>query len=227
MLSGHDEARRPRRGHAAWALDQILMLLHPFMPFITEELWQKLAEAGGVTRAQLLVLTPWPSLSGLEDADAEAELAWVLKANSEIRSALSEFNLPAGTKVEAHMIPSDAKAKARIEAWSGAITGLARLKEVKLAKAVPKGAVQILLDGAAVALPLAGVIDLAAEAGRIQKRIEATRGEIGKLDAKLANEQFIARAPAEVVEENRERRAEAEAMTVRLAEVLKRIEAAI
>jgi valyl-tRNA synthetase len=227
-LLGSDEALKAEtQGMTAWVMDQILILLHPVMPYITEELWQKLAEAGGVKREALLVLTAWPQLRGLEDAEAAAELSWVLKANSEIRSALADFDLPPGTKLEAHLIPSGNAAKARVEAWRGAIGKLAGLKEVKIAKSVPKGAVQILLDGAVAAVPLAGLVDLAAEAKRIERRIAATRGEIEKLDAKLSNEQFISRAPAEVVEENRERRAEAEAMTARLAEVLKRIEAAV
>jgi valyl-tRNA synthetase len=228
VLTGGDEALKAEtQGMTAWVLDQILILLHPFMPFITEELWQQLAEAGGVKRAQMLVLTPWPELPDLSDDEAEAEMSWVLKANSEIRSALAEFELPAGTKVEAHVIPSGAKAKARMDAWKGPIASLAGLKGIKIAKSVPKGSVQILLDGAVAALPLAGVVDLAAEAGRIQKRIAATQDEIEKLDAKLANEQFVSRAPVEVVEENRERRAGMLALTGRLADMLKRIEAAV
>ncbi len=227
LLGADAAAKAETQAMTAWTLEQIVKLLHPFMPFITEELWDKQAELAGGRRETMLALAEWPQLSGLADEKAAAEIDWVIAATSEIRSALAEFTLPAGTKVQASFIATDAKAKARVETWKAEIARIARLKGVEIAKAVPKGSVQIVLDGAIAALPIAGFIDMNAEIERISRQIALAEAEIAKVDAKLGNADFVAKAPDQVVEENRERRAANGAIIARLAEALKRIEAVV
>ncbi|MDZ4790869.1 MAG: valine--tRNA ligase [Hyphomicrobiales bacterium] len=228
VLTGPDcAAKAETQAMTAWTLEQIVKLLHPFMPFITEELWDKQAELAGGRRDSMLALAEWPQLSGLANEKAAAEINWVIAATSEIRSALAEFTLPAGTKVQAAFIASDAKAKSRVETWKAEIARIARLKGVEIGNAVPKGSVQIVLDGAIAALPIGEFIDVQAEIERIRKQAAQAQAEIAKVDAKLGNADFVAKAPEAVVEENRERRAANEAIIAKLAEALKRIEAAV
>ncbi|MBC8049984.1 MAG: valine--tRNA ligase, partial [Chitinophagales bacterium] len=228
VLTGPDGAAKAEtQAVTAWTLEQIVKLLHPFMPFITEELWDKQAELTGGRRDSMLALAEWPQLSGLANEKAAAEINWVIAATSEIRSTLAEFTLPAGTKVQAEFIASDAKAKARVETWKAEIARIARLKGVEIGNALPKGSVQIVLDGAIAALPIGEFIDIQAEIERIRKQAAQAQAEIAKVDAKLGNADFVAKAPEAVVEENRERRAANEAIIVKLAEALKRIEAAV
>ena len=226
VLSGEDTAEKAQtQATAAWTLDQILKLLHPFMPFVTEELWARMAESAGIARDSMLVLAPWPELSGLEDEAADREVDWVIRLISEIRSLRAEMNVPAAAKVRAVLVGADAKVHARACAHDETIRRLARLSSIDLAKTAPKGSVQTVLDGATVALPLAGIVDLAEESGRLRREIDKIGSEIEKLDAKLQNAQFVARAPEHVVEEQRDRRTEAAATAERLKQALRRIEA--
>jgi len=226
-LNGSDEALKAEtRATTAWALEQIVALLHPFMPFITEELWHKLAESGGIKRKALLAVSPWPDLDGLDDAEANEEIGWVIDVTSQIRAAIAEYSLPAGIRVEARFVTSSSQVRDRIETWKTEIMRLARLKDIALAEAVPRGSVQIVHQEAIIALPLADFIDVKAEIERIRKQMTQTSGDAEKLFAKLSDENFVSRAPEHVVEENRERLAEARANVERLKEALKRIEAA-
>ncbi len=227
-LNGGDEALKAEtRATTAWALEQIVALLHPFMPFITEELWHKLAESGGIKRKALLAVSPWPDLDGLDDAEANEEIGWVIDVTSQIRAAIAEYSLPAGTRVEARFVTSSRTVRDRIETWKTEIMRLARLKDIALAEAVPKGSVQIVHQEAIIALPLADFIDVKAEIERIRKQMTQTSGDAEKLIAKLSDENFVSRAPEHVVEENRERLAEARANVERLKEALRRIETAV
>jgi len=226
ILIGEDEqAKSETRATAAWVLDQILKLLHPFMPFITEELWARLVEVG-VERASLLALSTWPSFEGLADADADEEIGWLVKLVSEVRSVRSEMNVPAGAKVPLVLSGAGKATRARAERHEDTIKQLARVDDLSFAKAPPKGSAQIVLGETTVALPLAGVIDMGAERARLMREIDKCQAEIRKVDAKLANASFLAKAPPEVVEENRERKAEFEATLAKLQAALKRVEAA-
>ncbi|HTJ58046.1 MAG TPA: valine--tRNA ligase [Devosiaceae bacterium] len=223
ILNGEDEAAKAEtRAMAAWALDQILKLLHPFMPFVTEELW---AETGknGPAREKLLIVSEWPELVGLGDAEADAELDWFIALISGIRSVRQEMNVPAGAKIPLEIVGAAPETKARIERQLAALTRLARLDTVNEASSVPAGSAQIVLGEATYALPLAGVIDLAAERARLSKEIGKLDGEIGGIDKKLSNEQFVAKAPEEVIEEQRGRRAEAADRRERIAAALARL----
>jgi valyl-tRNA synthetase len=226
LLMGEDEAAKAEtRATAAWVLDQILLMLHPFMPFITEELWQHTASKGPA-RDSLLVTAAWPSHEGLANAGADAEMDWVIRFISEVRSVRAEMNVPAGAKIALLIKDAGAESLARLDRHKSLIMRLARLESVEVANTVPQGAVQIVLDEATLILPLADVIDLKAETARLRKELGKLEDEVKKINAKLGNEKFLAGAPEHVVEEQRERKADAEATIVKLADALKRLEEA-
>jgi valyl-tRNA synthetase len=226
VLDGDDEAAKTEtRATTAWALDQILKLLHPFMPFITEELWDRMVEVG-VERENLLCLATWPVFEGLADADADAEIGWLVRLVSEVRSVRSEMNVPGGAKVPLVLVGAGKAARARAEKHAGTIERLARLDAISFAKAPPKGSAQIVLGDVTAALPLAGIIDMNAERARLEREIAKAQAEIAKIDAKFSNADFVGKAPPEVVEENRERRAAFEAAIQKLQAALKRLDAA-
>jgi len=226
VLQGDEsEARAETRATAAWVLDRALILLHPFMPFITEELWARLGEQGRA-RDTMLILAPWLDARELVDAEAEAEFAWVIRAVSEIRSIRAEMNVPAGAKIQLCVRDANKTTLGRLAANNDALMTLARLKHISPADTTPKGSVQFVLDEATYALPLEGVIDIAAETGRLNREIAKAGSEIAQLEAKLANENFTSRAPASVVEEQRQRKTDAEAVAAKLNAALKRLEAA-
>ncbi|MBP6688422.1 MAG: valine--tRNA ligase [Hyphomonadaceae bacterium] len=224
LLNGEDEAAKTEtRRTAAWVLDQILILLHPFMPFITEELWTRLGEFGA-KRKGMLIVEAWPDLSDdLIDADAEAEIDWMVRLIEETRSTRSELNVPAGAKIPLLLIGADAPTQARLERYQDLIDRMARLEYSTSADAAPKGSVTFVLEGSTVAMPLEGVVDLPAESARLAKEIGKLEGEIGKMDAKLGNASFIEKAPEEVVDELRERRADAAASATKLKHALEQI----
>jgi valyl-tRNA synthetase len=224
ILAGGDDAAAETRGMAAFVLDRALILLHPFMPFVTEELWAKRACAEG--RASLLMLAPWPEHRGLADAAADAEIGWLIRLISEVRSVRAEMNVPAGAKVPLLIAGAGEETKARVARHEETLLRLARLERIEFGKP-PAGAVQIVLDEAVLALPLAGIIDIGAESQRLKREIDKVGSEIKQLDAKLSNEKFVSRAPEHVVEEQRERKTEALAVAAKLEQALKRLEAAL
>ena len=226
LLDGDDAtAKAETRATAAWVLDQMLILLHPFMPFITEELWDNLATQG-VGRTSKLILADWPDFDGLQDAEADAEIDWLIDLISQIRSVRAEMNVPAGARTPVEVVGASGETLGRLERWSDELMRLARLASVTSGSDVPSGAVQIVVGEATVALPLAGVIDVAEEMERLKKELGKIGDEISKLDAKLSNESFISRAPEHVVEEQRVRKAEAEERQGRIAEAFERLKGA-
>ena len=215
-------ARAETQATVAFLLDQIAKLLHPFMPFLTEELWAIKGEALPTPRG-LLTLESWPDLSAYADAQAEAEIGWLVDLISEVRSARSETNVPAGAQVPLVLVAADASVRARVERWSETLVRLARLSEIGFAEAAPKNAVQLLVRGSVAALPLEGIVDLAAEVARLKKEAGKARTEIGKIEGKLGNADFLARAPEEVVDEQRERRDSEAARLAKIEEALARL----
>ena len=220
ILAGKDAAQAAEvRATTAWVLDRILHLLHPFMPFVTEELW---AARGG---NDLLMLRAWPDASFIDTA-AKQEMDWVVRLIATIRGVRSEMNVPPGAKIPLLLRDAGVDAQERLERHRDLILGLARLSSAQATDAaVPKGAVQAVIDGATLILPLAEVIDIGAERARLAKELKKLETEIEKIDKKLGNTAFIDRAPAEVVEENRERRAEFETSRTKLAEAAARLAA--
>ncbi len=223
LLQGTDEAAKAEtRATTAFVLEQIFKLLHPFMPFLTEELWGS-DVLGEAKRDTCLALAPWPQLDGLEDASAEAEIGFVVDLVSEVRSVRSEMNVPAGAQIPLVFVGADREIVARVEDWDETIKRLARLSEISFGAEAPAQAAQLVMRGTLAALPLEGIIDFAVEKTRLAKEIDKLVGEAKKIEAKLGNADFIARAPEEVVEENRERLAEAQERREKLAAALARL----
>ena len=225
ILYGTDEeAKAETRAMTAWTFDQILKMLHPFMPFITEELWGRIVEHGQ-KRDAMLILSEWPSLEGLGDDAADVEIDWIIRLTTEIRSVRAEMNVAAGLKIPIEIIGAEKETLARIQRHENTIKQLARIDSISIGDEIPKGSVQLILDEATIAMPLAGLIDIEAETTRLNREIEKAALEIKKVDGQLSNKKFVERAPDHVVEEKRERKAEFETTISRLNEALKRIEA--
>ncbi len=226
VLAGDDAAAaRETRAATAWVLDQVLHLLHPFMPFLTEELWQ---QTGGpaVARAKLLMLDDWPSYyEGLIDETAIAEFTWVTELVTAQRSLKSENNVPSRQDTPYVVVPENEK----VEGWltsNAAIISATAHGTVSVAKWLPTElSAQAVIRGAQISMPLAGVIDVAQEEARLSKELDKATSEVTKIEKKLGNAQFIAKAPPEVVEEQRQRLADATQARDKLAGALERLAA--
>ena len=226
VFQGSDEAAKAEtRATTAWALDQTLKLLHPVMPYITEELWAELGKAGPV-RDSLLIGAEWPvSPDSFIDAEAEAEIGWLVDLVTDVRALRGEMNVPPSAKPPLTFVSPDAAGAERIARHRDLILTLARVASLDTADAAPAGAVTLVAGGTTVALSLAGIIDLAAERGRLEKEIAAFDSDIGHVNKKLGNPNFVSRAAPEVVEEQRAKLAEAEAGKTKLQAALTRLEA--
>jgi len=220
VLQGEDgPAKDETRAVTAFVIRETAKLLHPVMPFITEELWDKL---GHRSQHGMLIGQPWPQPAPT-DAAADAEIGWLVKLISDIRSARSELNVPPSAKLKLLVVGGNDTTKQRIETHRAAIEWLARIEGIEAAAAAPKAALQLVVGEATYALPVGEVIDLKAESARLEKEIKKLGDEIAKIDAKLGNAAFVSRAPEEVVEEQRERRQQAEQTRARLSAALKRL----
>jgi valyl-tRNA synthetase len=255
MMGEDGPAKTETRAMVAWARDEILKLLHPFMPFITEELWAVTAPRDG-----LLALAPWsrkasrltreqealiiataasdpivaPILMGdpepvadFKDDAAEAEIGWVIDLVTEVRSVRAEMNIVPATLTPLVLAGASAETQARAQRWSDVVKRLARLGDISFADVAPQGAVQLLIRGEVAALPLKGVIDLGAEKTRLDKELVKAEADIKRADAKLSNEKFVANAAEEIVEEEREKREAAEARKAKTLEALERLKNAV
>ena len=221
ILQGTDEeAKAETRATAAWVIDQTLHLLHPFMPHLTEELWEQIADRKGVR----LITDHWPELGNLLDPAADAEMDWVVRLISAIRAVRAEMNVPPGARIPLILKGANAESQRRLEAHKDVILSLARLASAEVSDDAPaKGAVEVVVDEASAVLPVADFIDVAQEKARLQKEISRLEGEIAKVNKKLSNDSFIAKAPAEVVDEQRERAADWGMARDRMAEALQRL----
>jgi valyl-tRNA synthetase len=225
VLAGGGEAAVETRAMTAWTLDLILKLLHPIMPFMTEELWEKTA-AAGPPRDSMLITAPWPELpASYADAAAAAEMALVIAAIGEGRSVRSELNVPNGARPPLLVAEAGPRERRILEENNEAIRRLLGVDGVRFDGGVDGGAVPYIAEGVSFALPIAEFIDLAAERARLTKETARLASEVDRTAKKLSNPDFMARAPEEVVEENRERLAEAETARDRLAAALKRLDA--
>ena len=224
FLQGDDAAAKAETGATAlWVLRRILHLLHPLMPFITEELWDEI----GPPAHDPLIISPWPAFdSGLVDDDVTGEMDWVIRLVSATRAVRAEMNVPPRARIPLLVRGADEATSERLAAHESEIMALARLASVRAVTEVPEGALETVVDGVSFLLPLADVVDFAAERTRLEREIARLRGEIAKLEQKLANAQFLAKAPAHVVAEQRDRKTEAEETRGKLRAALERIPAA-
>ncbi|MDF0487172.1 valine--tRNA ligase [Sphingomonas sp. H39-1-10] len=206
------------RAVAGWVLDQILVLLHPFMPFITEELWSKTG-----ARASELIVAKWPMADARSiDPEASKEIDWLIRLVSEVRAARTELNIAPGTRMPCHVRDAGAETQARIARQQAVIARLARI-DIAEGEAPAGGAAQVVIDEATFVLPLAGVIDLDAERARLTKGIAAAEKERDALAGRLGNASFVERAKPEAVEKARADHAEKTAEAERLAAALARL----
>ncbi|MDO8980674.1 MAG: valine--tRNA ligase [Afipia sp.] len=247
VLMGADSpAKAETQASIAWARDEILKLLHPFMPFLTEELWAVTAKREGLLAlaewplkapaapiiapaiagdpmAMPVIVVPAPEIETFSDPAAEAEIGWLIELISAIRSMRAEMNIPPATLFPLVLVGASADIKSRAERWSDVMKRLARLGDISFADRAPDGSVQLLVRGEVAAIPLKGVIDLAAEKVRLDKELAKADADIKRVDAKLGNEKFVANAPEEVIDEQREKRDEAEARKAKILEALERL----
>ena len=223
LQDGDAAAQAEVRATTSWVLDQLLKYLHPIMPFVTEELWEQLAPESG--RGGMLMDDVWPELAGeLRAPFAEEEMDWLIRMIGAIRTVRSEMNVPPKAELAVTVAGASDRTRARLETHDTLLRRLARLASVDLAEDVPSsGTVQVVVDEATAALAVGDVIDVSQEVDRLEKEISKVEGEIGKIEKKLANGNFIAKAPAEVVEEQRERAAEYQQSHDKLSEALKRL----
>ena len=222
ILSGCDdiapELIAETKQTASRVIAEAIRLLHPFMPFITEELWEQVFAGGG-----MLITSSWPEITSTGGEDAAAEIGFVVDLITQIRSIRNEMNVPVAAKPELVLINADADKQAIADRNRPAIERLARVEAINLDTTAPQQSAQGVSQGLEFALPLAGILDFDAERARLNKEIKAAEGEIKKLDSKLNNQGFLAKAPEDVVEENR-RRLDAEIETRdRLTLALKRL----
>jgi valyl-tRNA synthetase len=203
--SASEGSKAETRATIAYALDATYALLHPFMPFLTEELWA-IKGREGLARDGLLALSPWPQTAMVNDVEAEAEIGWVIDLISELRSVRSEMGVAPGIQTPLVLVSPNPQTARAARQWSETIKRLARVEAIEVAETAPAGSLQLLVRGAVAALPLGGIVDLAAERARLERELARERQELAKVEAKLANADFIARAPEEVVEEHQERR---------------------
>jgi len=223
LFGGEDEeAKAETRATAAFVLDQILKLLHPFMPFVTEELWAQTAQ-DGLPRDKMLIISAWPELGGLENENADKEISWLIDLITAIRSTRAEMNVPASAKIPLHIIGANEETKAKVNSQEPALKRLARLQNIEFTDSVPTNSAQLVLNEATYALPLGDVIDLDVEKARLNKSMTKLENEIAGVDKKLSNEHFTSKAPEHVIEDQRKRKREASEKLDKLAIALGRL----
>ncbi|MFC5796775.1 valine--tRNA ligase [Sphingopyxis terrae] len=201
---------------AGWVLDQILVMLHPFMPFITEELWTGLGERADYP----LITAKWPAPAAEKDAGASADIDWLIKLVSELRTAKAELGLPPGARLTAHF---PASLKGRTDKLSAQLDRLARLEAISFDPAPAGASAQLVVEGETITVPLEGVIDIAAERERLTKALAAATKERDSLAGRLNNPSFVERAKPEAVEKARADHAAKEAEADRLTAALARL----
>ena len=226
LLKGDDAAAKAEtQATAAWVLDVILRLLHPISPFLTEELWAQTADLGAPRDHRGFLMTAsWPDLpASLVDLGADAEIGLIIAAITEGRSVRAELNVPNGAKPDLLVTEASPLQRQILQTSEPLIAQLLRVTGLRFVDAVPDGAIPYVVDGVTLALPVAEFIDIAAERTRLTKEVALLAADIDRTAKKLANADFIARAPEEVVDENRDRLAEAETAKARLQSALNRL----
>jgi valyl-tRNA synthetase len=204
---------------AGWVLDQILVMLHPFMPFVTEELWSKLGDRAGYP----LITARWPEPGAVVDAEAKREVEWLIALVGNLRTAKNELGINPGAKLDAYLPEPSAATRGIVERNGGAIERLARLTGVRFEAAPSGAAMQIGTGDANVVIPLEGVIDIAAEKARLSKALEAAQKEAKSLEGRLSNPAFVEKAKPEAVDKARADHALHAAEAERLAAALARL----
>ncbi len=204
VLSGDDAAAKAETSAcAAHVLEESYKLLHPFMPFITEEMWEKTAGEGN-SRGSLLCHAPWP-VADYRNDEAAAEIDWLIALITEIRSVRAEMNVKPADQAPLVVVGADEIVRQRFADHGAAFERMARVSAISFADAPPAGSAQMVAGAATVCLPLSGLIDFSVERTRLEKEVKRLEGEIRRLEGKLGNEKFVANAPEELIAEEREK----------------------
>ncbi|MEM7569749.1 MAG: valine--tRNA ligase [Pseudomonadota bacterium] len=218
---GSEAEKAETQAVAGWALDQIFVLLHPFMPFLSEELWHSMGARGGYD----IIQAQWPHAGEAEASEASADINWLIGAITAVRAAKAEANVQPGAMMSAHIMGAQAETTQRIERQRAALKRLARIEQTHVVDAAPAGpALQVVVGEATFILPLEGVIDVDAEKARLAKAIEKAEKDSRSIAGRLGNEKFLAKAPEAVVAENRAKLAAHEADADTLKAALARLE---
>ena len=219
MDEGTPEEAAETKATYAWALDQILIMLHPIMPFVSEEIW------GQKARPSMIVHAPWPSYTAadLVDSQADADLSWTVAMIEAIRSARAQMNVPAGAFIPLVVKGMDDAAKSAWEQNEALIMRFARIESIAHVEDLPKGTVALAASGGTFGLPLEGVIDVAAEKARLEKTLDKLAKELGGLRGRLNNPKFAESAPTEVLEETRKNLSLREAEEAKLKDAFDRL----
>nr|WP_291893434.1 valine--tRNA ligase [Maricaulis sp.] len=222
LFGGEDAAAKAEtQATTAYVLDIALKILHPFMPFVTEALWAETAR-----RDTQLIVADWPQLDGLANADAEAEMSWLIDVITNIRSLKAEMNIAPGKPLNAVLVGASQDILDRVERNRPLLARMARLEEISASDSVPPASAQTVVGETVIALPLDGVIDLDAERDRLAKELKKLDGEIMRLEKKLGNAKFVANAPEEVVAGEKAKLADYTAQKTKVSEALGRLETA-
>ena len=205
LLGGMDDgAKAETRTVCGYVLDETLKLLHPFMPFVTEELWER-RTPGRAFEKGYLMRQDWPAVTGFRDEAADAEVNWVIDLITEIRSLRNDLGVPAGARIPLALVKAGGEIEARAMRHEDVLKRMARLEDIAFTDASPEGAVTAVFGETVAALSIADFVDIAEARKRIDKELAQLDKDIKGTDRKLANADFVARAPAEIVEENRQR----------------------
>lgn len=208
LANGSDDVKAEIKATTGWVLEQILRMLNPFMPFVTEELFQSIAKR---EEGERLLNSAWPAYpqSFVQNA-AATEIEWVQKAISTIRSVRSDMNVPAGAKIAMVVQDANDTTKQRLNTYEAVLKQMARLESISLLSGTPpKQSLKAVVDEATLILPIADLIDLDKERERLQKQIAKLQDDIRKTDEKLGNDQFVSNAPPEIIEEFKTRKVDA------------------
>ena len=221
VFYGDDEiAKSETQATTAWVLEQLMLMLHPFMPFITEELWQKMYRSDGA----MLISSAWPDIEDLSDSKVEAEIDWIIRLITQVRSIRAELNVSEGMKVPLFLMNAESIAITCIERHGSLIERLARLQTIQISnEKVPEGAAQSVLGMTTLVIPLDGVIDVDREQARLEKECLRLDSEINRIDKKLSNKKFRSKAPVEIVAAENIKRQEYVGSRAKVQEALKRL----
>ncbi len=224
LAAGEGPLVEETRKTTAWVLDEALLLMNPFMPFITEELYNEMAER---PLNKMLISSEWPQYPGaLKDSEATAEMEWMIRLITEIRSVRADMNVPAAAKINLLVKGANAVTQARLTTYDEIIRRMARLETIGLTGDAPKGAIHAVVDEATIILPIADIIDLDKERSRLRKEIEKLNAELAKIHTKMQDKKFVENAPEEIIEEQRTRQTNFQSTLNKLSQALKQLEAA-
>lgn len=222
-----DTVRAEVRATTAYVIYNVLKLLNPIMPYLTEELYEHLIP---VKETDMLITASWPIVSSFPvDQNAKKDVEWLIDLITAIRSVRADMNVPASAKTRLVVKDASSSTNERLARYNEVLSRIARIEEIEIlgpGAAVPKGAVQTVLGEATYCLPVADLIDLNAERARLSKEIDKLSKDIARIDQKLANTEFVSHAPAEIIEEQRTRRAEHEVVLTKLSAALALLQAA-